>query len=97
MDRLRFGTFLAPNIMPVYQAVTDEVERRLGIPAELVVETDYEACADDRNEVCFVCSLPYVRVRAPRHRAGRAGRGAGAARRALRRQADLLLRRHRPP
>ena len=60
MDRLRFGTFLAPNIMPVYQAVTDEVGRRLGIETELVVETDYEACAQDRNELCFVCSLPYV-------------------------------------
>ena len=60
MDRLRFGTFLAPSIMPVYQAVTDEVGRRLGIETELVVETDYEACAQDKNEVCFVCSLPYV-------------------------------------
>ncbi|HET6494517.1 MAG TPA: PhnD/SsuA/transferrin family substrate-binding protein [Thermoleophilia bacterium] len=60
MNRLRFGTFLAPSIMPVYQAVTDEVGRRLGIETELVVETDYEACAKDRNEVCFVCSLPYV-------------------------------------
>ncbi len=60
MDTLRIGTFLAPSIMPVYQAVTDEVERRLGVRAELVVETDYEACVDDRNEVCFVCSLPYV-------------------------------------
>jgi phosphonate transport system substrate-binding protein len=60
MNRLRFGTFLAPNIMPVYQAVTDEVGRRLGIETELVVETDYEACAQDKNEVCFVCSLPYV-------------------------------------
>jgi phosphonate transport system substrate-binding protein len=60
MNRLRFGTFLAPNIMPVYQAVTEEVGRRLGIETELVVETDYEACAKDNNEVCFVCSLPYV-------------------------------------
>jgi len=60
MDRLRFGTFLAPNIMPVYEAVTEEVGRRLGIKTELVVETDYEACAQDQNEVCFVCSLPYV-------------------------------------
>ena len=60
MDRLRFGTFLAPNIMPVYEAVTEEVGRRLGIETELVVETDYEACAKDENEVCFVCSLPYV-------------------------------------
>ena len=60
MNRLRFGTFLAPNIMPVYQAVTEEVGRRLGIETELVIETDYEACAQDHNEVCFVCSLPYV-------------------------------------
>ena len=60
MNRLRFGTFLAPSIMPVYQAVTEEVGRRLGIETELVVETDYEACAQDKNEVCFVCSLPYV-------------------------------------
>jgi phosphonate transport system substrate-binding protein len=60
LKRLRFGTFLAPNILPVYEAVADEVGRRLGIETELVVETDYEACAEDRNEVCFVCSLPYV-------------------------------------
>jgi phosphonate transport system substrate-binding protein len=60
MNRLRFGTFLAPNIMPVYQTITDEVGCRLGIETELVVETDYEACAQDQNEVCFVCSLPYV-------------------------------------
>ena len=60
MNRLRFGTFLAPAIMPVYQAVTDEVGRRLGLETELVVETDYAACAKDENEVCFVCSLPYV-------------------------------------
>ena len=60
MDRLRFGTFLAPNILPVYEAVAEEVGRRLGIETELVVETDYEACAEDKNEVCFVCSLPYV-------------------------------------
>jgi phosphonate transport system substrate-binding protein len=59
-ESLRFGTFLAPNIMPVYQAVADEVGRRLGIVSELVVETSYDACVEDRNEVCFVCSLPYV-------------------------------------
>ncbi|HJW75718.1 MAG TPA: PhnD/SsuA/transferrin family substrate-binding protein [Thermoleophilia bacterium] len=60
MDRLRFGTYLAPNIMPVYWVVAEEVGRALGIETTLVVETDYESCAQDRNEVCFVCSLPYV-------------------------------------
>ena len=59
-DRLRFGTFLAPTIMPVCEAVTEEVGRRLGVAPQLVVETDYAACAEDRNEVCLVCSLPYV-------------------------------------
>ncbi len=60
MKKLRFGTFLAPNIMPVYQAVADEVGRQLGIETELVVETTYDACIQDKNDVCFVCSLPYV-------------------------------------
>jgi phosphonate transport system substrate-binding protein len=57
-EHLRFGTYLAPNILPVYEAVTDEVGRRLGIETELVVETSYESCEKDENEVCFVCSLP---------------------------------------
>ena len=60
MDRLRVGTYLAPNVLPVYRAVTEELGRRLGVAAELVVETDYESCARDENDVCFVCSLPYV-------------------------------------
>ncbi len=60
MDRLRFGTYLAPNVMPVYEFVAEEVGRRLGIATELVVETDYESCRRDENDVCFVCSLPYV-------------------------------------
>ena len=60
MDRLRFATFLAPGMLPVYQAVTDEVGRRLGVATELVVETDVRAWTADRNDVCFICSLPYV-------------------------------------
>lgn len=60
MRTLRFGTFLAPNVMPVYRAVTDAVGRKLGITTELVVETSYENCRNDINDVCFVCSLPYV-------------------------------------
>jgi phosphonate transport system substrate-binding protein len=60
LKTLRVGTFLAPNIMPVYQAVCDELSKRLGVKTELVVETDYENCAKDVNDVCFVCSLPYI-------------------------------------
>jgi phosphonate transport system substrate-binding protein len=61
-DRLRFGTYLASNeaAVSLYELVTEEVGRRLGLPTELVVETSYESCERDLNEVCFVCSLPYV-------------------------------------
>jgi phosphonate transport system substrate-binding protein len=61
-DRLRFGTYLVSNAatMALYELVTEQVGRRLEIPTELVVETSYESCETDRNEVCFVCSLPYV-------------------------------------
>jgi phosphonate transport system substrate-binding protein len=62
VDRLRFGTYLASNAttLDLYELVTEEVGRRLGLPTELVVETSYDSCETDQNEVCFVCSLPYV-------------------------------------
>ena len=60
MERLRFGTYLAPNVLPTYEAIVEHVGRRLGVEAELVVETSYESCERDENDVCFVCSLPYV-------------------------------------
>ena len=60
MADLRVGTFLAPDMLPVYQAITDAIGARLGMSTELVVETDYENCRNDVNDVCFVCSLPYV-------------------------------------
>lgn len=57
---LRVGTFLAPKMLCVYQAITDVLAEALGTSAELVVETDYENCRNDVNDICFVCSLPYV-------------------------------------
>lgn len=60
MADLRFGTFLAPNMHRVYQAIADAVGEALGMSTELVVETDYENCQKDVNDICFVCSLPYV-------------------------------------
>ena len=60
MADLRFGTFLAPNMLPVYQMIADEVGKGLGMTTDLIVETDYENCQKDVNDICFVCSLPYV-------------------------------------
>jgi len=61
-ERLRFGTYLASNeaAIALSEVVTEEVGRRLGVPTELIVESSYDSCLEDRNEVCFVCSLPYV-------------------------------------
>lgn len=58
--KLRFGTFLAPNIMPVYRAIVEAVGRALDMETVLVAETDYENCAKDVNDVCFICGLSYV-------------------------------------
>ena len=60
MADIRFGTFLAPNMLPTYQAIADAVGERLGLSTELVVETDYENCRNDVKDICFVCSLQYV-------------------------------------
>jgi ABC-type phosphate/phosphonate transport system substrate-binding protein len=60
MRVLRVGTFLAPNMERVYQAIANAIGAELGVSAELVVETSYENCVNDVNDVCFVCSLPYV-------------------------------------
>ena len=60
MADLRFGTFLAPNMLTVYQAIADEIGAELGMSTELIVETDYESCRNDVNDICFVCSLPYI-------------------------------------
>jgi phosphonate transport system substrate-binding protein len=57
---IRVGTFLAPNMLPVYEAVTEALGDGLGTSAVLIVETDYENCRNDVNDICFVCSLPYV-------------------------------------
>jgi phosphonate transport system substrate-binding protein len=60
VKRLRFSSYLAPNVLPVYELVAEEVGRRTGLATELVVETSYESFERDQSEVCFVCSLPYV-------------------------------------
>lgn len=60
MADLRFGSFLAPNMTPVYRAIADAVGERLGLTTELIIEEDYESCRNDVNDICFVCSLPYV-------------------------------------
>jgi phosphonate transport system substrate-binding protein len=57
---LSFATYLSPNALPFYEFVTREVGKQLGVQTSLIVGDDYERCERDVDDVCFVCSLPYV-------------------------------------
>jgi phosphonate transport system substrate-binding protein len=57
---IRVATHLAPSVLPAYALAARRIGERLGQPAELVVAADYRRCAEDRDHVCFVCSIPYL-------------------------------------
>jgi len=39
---LRFATFLAPNMLPVYRCLADQIAQHLGRTVELIVGTSFE-------------------------------------------------------
>ena len=57
---LRFVTFLAPSIKPLYQFIADYVGQQLGIATELSVGGNYSRATDGSMDVGFICGLPYV-------------------------------------
>jgi phosphonate transport system substrate-binding protein len=57
---LRFATYLAPNVRPVYEYIASHVGHRLGCSTELVVRDSYTRVAE--ADVTFLCGLPYVRL-----------------------------------
>jgi phosphonate transport system substrate-binding protein len=59
---LRFATFLAPNMLPVYAFIARTVQVRLGIPTELIVGSSYERLSE-QAEVSFLCGLAYIELR----------------------------------
>lgn len=61
---LRIATHLAPGVLPAYALVAQRIGERLGRPAELVVAADYRRCVSDVDHVCFVCSVPYLLLKA---------------------------------
>jgi phosphonate transport system substrate-binding protein len=61
---LRFATFLAPSMEPVYAWIADAVAAELGTTADLHVGSDYAELADGRADLAFLCGLPYVRLAA---------------------------------
>jgi phosphonate transport system substrate-binding protein len=59
---LRFVTFLAPNLFPLYEFITHHAGRRLGLPTELVVGSSYAQLNTEAVDVAFVCGLAYVEL-----------------------------------
>jgi phosphonate transport system substrate-binding protein len=63
---LRFATFLAPNMLPVYRLLADRIGGRLGRPVELVVGSSYDQFERGGADLGVICGLPYVWLAARR-------------------------------
>jgi len=57
---LRFATFLAPNMTPVYRFLADRIGDRLGRPVELVVGRSFDQFEAGEADLGVICGLPYV-------------------------------------
>jgi phosphonate transport system substrate-binding protein len=57
---LRFATFLAPNMLPVYRFLADRIGRRLGQRVELVVGRSFDQFEQGEADLGVICGLPYV-------------------------------------
>jgi phosphonate transport system substrate-binding protein len=60
---LRFATFLAPALRPVYEAIARRVGRDLGVAVDFFTGERYDQLAD--ADVCFVCGLAYIELCGP--------------------------------
>jgi phosphonate transport system substrate-binding protein len=59
---LRFATFLAPNLFPLYAFIARYVQARLGMATELIVGSSYERVSE-QADVSFLCGLAYIELR----------------------------------
>jgi phosphonate transport system substrate-binding protein len=57
---LRFATFLAPNMLPVYRFLADRIGRRLHRRVELVVGRSFDQFEAGEADLGVICGLPYV-------------------------------------
>jgi phosphonate transport system substrate-binding protein len=57
---LRFATFLAPNMLPVYRFLAERFADRLGRPVELVVGSSFDQFERGEVDLGVICGLPYV-------------------------------------
>jgi phosphonate transport system substrate-binding protein len=59
---LRVATFLAPNMLSVYEFIVDTIGRELGNGAELVVGDSFDQFGNGEIDAGFICGLPYVQL-----------------------------------
>ena len=57
---LRFATYLAPNMLPVYRYLADRIGDRLGRPVELMVGASFDQFGRGEADFGVICGLPYV-------------------------------------
>jgi phosphonate transport system substrate-binding protein len=57
---LRFATFLAPSMLPVYRFLAERIGERLGRPVELVVGSSFDQFERGQADLGVICGLPYV-------------------------------------
>ena len=57
---LRFASFLAPNMLPVYWFLAVRIGERLGRPVELVVGSSFDQFEAGDADLGVICGLPYV-------------------------------------
>lgn len=57
---LRFATFLAPSIFPVYEFIVEYIGSKIGLGTELIVGTSLDEFAEGTADAGFICGLPYV-------------------------------------
>lgn len=62
MYTVRFATFLAPNMYPVYQCVVDYAGKRLGCRTELITGESFAVFEQGEVDAGFICGLPYVHL-----------------------------------
>jgi phosphonate transport system substrate-binding protein len=57
---LRFATFLAPNMLPVYRFLAARIGECLDRPVELVVGSSFDQFERGEADLGVICGLPYV-------------------------------------
>jgi phosphonate transport system substrate-binding protein len=57
---LRFATFLAPNMLPVYRFLADRIGEQVGRRVELVAGSSFDQFELGQADLGVICGLPYV-------------------------------------